>query len=386
MKRVICVLLCVLMLCSCLIGCSGGEEEVTEIKIGVVVPQSGNNALTGQYMLNAISLVEDELAESGGITVKDGRTLPVTFYVEDNENQADITTNCYTKLIDETNVLAIVGPDSSTAILAGGPVAQSAGCPAISTFGTNIRVTEIGDYIFRACFIDSFQGEVMAQYAYEDLGARNVAVIYNNANDFSVGLTESFIENFTALGGTICEQQSYSGSDVRDFNVQMTNIKASNPDAVYMPGMLAELPLMLQQAKNVGIDCPILSGDAADTPELAEMAGAEYVEGLTYTSAFSAESQEPAAVTFVEAYESKFGEAPNSNAVLAYESAELVLEAVRTAESLDRASIRDALAAIKDFEVPSGTITFDENRNPIKGAVILQFRDGVSHYVTSINP
>lgn len=386
MKRVICVLLCVLMLCSCLIGCSGGEEEVTEIKIGVVVPQSGNNALTGQYMLNAISLVEDELAESGGITVKDGRTLPVTFYVEDNENQADITTNCYTKLIDETNVLAIVGPDSSTAILAGGPVAQSAGCPAISTFGTNIRVTEIGDYIFRACFIDSFQGEVMAQYAYEDLGARNVAVIYNNANDFSVGLTESFIENFTALGGTICEQQSYSGSDVRDFNVQMTNIKASNPDAVYMPGMLAELPLMLQQAKNVGIDCPILSGDAADTPELAEMAGAEYVEGLTYTSAFSAESQEPAAVAFVEAYESKFGEAPNSNAVLAYESAELVLEAVRTAESLDRASIRDALAAIKDFEVPSGTITFDENRNPIKGAVILQFRDGVSHYVTSINP
>ena len=386
MKRVICVLLCVLMLCSCLIGCSGGEEEVTEIKIGVVVPQSGNNALTGQYMLNAISLAEDELAESGGITVKDGRTLPVTFYVEDNENQADITTNCYTKLIDETNVLAIVGPDSSTAILAGGPVAQSAGCPAISTFGTNIRVTEIGDYIFRACFIDSFQGEVMAQYAYEDLGARNVAVIYNNANDFSVGLTESFIENFTALGGTICEQQSYSGSDVRDFNVQMTNIKASNPDAVYMPGMLAELPLMLQQAKNVGIDCPILSGDAADTPELAEMAGAEYVEGLTYTSAFSAESQEPAAVAFVEAYESKFGEAPNSNAVLAYESAELVLEAVRTAESLDRASIRDALAAIKDFEVPSGTITFDENRNPIKGAVILQFRDGVSHYVTSINP
>lgn len=386
MKRVICVLLCVLMLCSCLIGCSGGEEEVTEIKIGVVVPQSGNNALTGQYMLNAISLVEDELAESGGITVKDGRTLPVTFYVEDNENQADITTNCYTKLIDETNVLAIVGPDSSTAILAGGPVAQSAGCPAISTFGTNIRVTEIGDYIFRACFIDSFQGEVMAQYAYEDLGARNVAVIYNNANDFSVGLTESFIENFTALGGTICEQQSYSGSDVRDFNVQMTNIKASNPDAVYMPGMLAELPLMLQQAKNVGIDCPILSGDAADTPELAEMAGAEYVEGLTYTSAFSAESQEPAAVAFVGAYESKFGEAPNSNAVLAYESAELVLEAVRTAESLDRASIRDALAAIKDFEVPSGTITFDENRNPIKGAVILQFRDGVSHYVTSINP
>ncbi len=386
MKRVICVLLCVLMLCSCLIGCSGGEEEVTEIKIGVVVPQSGNNALTGQYMLNAISLVEDELAESGGITVKDGRTLPVTFYVEDNENQADITTNCYTKLIDETNVLAIVGPDSSTAILAGGPVAQSAGCPAISTFGTNIRVTEIGDYIFRACFIDSFQGEVMAQYAYEDLGARNVAVIYNNANDFSVGLTESFIENFTALGGTICEQQSYSGSDVRDFNVQMTNIKASNPDAVYMPGMLAELPLMLQQAKNVGIDCPILSGDAADTPELAEMAGAEYVEGLTYTSAFSAESQEPAAVAFVEAYESKFGEAPNSNAVLAYESAELILEAVRTAESLDRASIRDALAAIKDFEVPSGTITFDENRNPIKGAVILQFRDGVSHYVTSINP
>ena len=371
MKRVICVLLCVLMLCSCLIGCSGGEEEVTEIKIGVVVPQSGNNALTGQYMLNAISLVEDELAESGGITVKDGRTLPVTFYVEDNENQADITTNCYTKLIDETNVLAIVGPDSSTAILAGGPVAQSAGCPAISTFGTNIRVTEIGDYIFRACFIDSFQGEVMAQYAYEDLGARNVAVIYNNANDFSVGLTESFIENFTALGGTICEQQSYSGSDVRDFNVQMTNIKASNPDAVYMPGMLAELPLMLQQAKNVGIDCPILSGDAADTPELAEMAGAEYVEGLTYTSAFSAESQEPAAVAFVEAYESKFGEAPNSNAVLAYESAELILEAVRTAESLDRASIRDALAAIKDFEVPSGTITFDENRNPIKGAVIL---------------
>lgn len=223
-------------------------------------------------------------------------------------------------------------------------------------------------------------------YAYNNLGARNVAVIVNNANDFSVGVPDSFIENFTALGGTICEKQSYSGSDVKDFNVQMTNIKVSNPDAVYMPGMLAELPLMLQQAKNVGITCPILSGDAADTPELAEMTGVEYVEGLTYTSAFSSESEDRAAVAFVNAYQTKFGEVPNSNAVLAYESAELVLEAVRTAETLDRAAIRDALAGIKDFQVPSGTITFDENRNPIKGAVIMQFQNGVSTYVTSINP
>ena len=386
MKRNLCILLALLLLLTCLTACSKKSEDVTEIKIGVVVPQSGNNALTGQYMLNAISLVEDEVAKSGGVTLKDGRTLPVKFYVEDNENQADITTNCYTKLIDETNVLAIIGPDSSTAILAGGPVAQAAGCPAVSTFGTNIKVTQIGDYIFRACFIDPFQGQVMADYAYNNLGARNVAVIVNNANDFSVGVSDSFIENFTALGGTICEKQSYSGSDVKDFNVQMTNIKASNPDAVYMPGMLAELPLMLQQAKNVGITCPILSGDAADTPELAEMAGVEYVEGLTYTSAFSSESEDPAAVAFVNAYQTKFGEVPNSNAVLAYESAELVLEAVRTAETLDRAAIRDALAGIKDFQVPSGTITFDENRNPIKGAVIMQFQNGVSTYVTSINP
>jgi branched-chain amino acid transport system substrate-binding protein len=271
-------------------------------------------------------------------------------------------------------------------MLAGAPIAQQARCPAITTFGTNIKVTEVGDYIFRACFIDPFQGKVMAEYAYYTVGARTAGILFNNANDFSVGLTEAFKENFESLGGTIVESQSFSGSDVKDFNVQLTNIKKRNPDVLFAPCMLAELPLILQQARNVGITCPILSGDAADTPELAVMAGVDVVEGLTYTSAFSADSTEPKAVEFVRAYREKFNEVPNSNAVLAYEGTMVMLEAIKNADSLDRTSIRDAMAAIEGLELPSGSISFDENRNPIKGAVILQFQDGVAKFVTSISP
>lgn len=384
MKKTIAVLVCIVL--AALICGTVMAKDLEEIRIGVVAPISGNNALTGQYMSNAVQLVIDKVEAAGGVTLKDGTVLPVKFIFEDNENKADITTNAFNKLIEEEDVLAIMGPDSSTCMLAGAPVAQDAGCPAMTTFGTNTKVTQVGDYIFRACFIDPFQGQVMANYAYNTLGVKNVAIIFNNANDFSLGLTQSFTENFEKLGGTILTTQSYSGSDVKDFNAQMTNIKATEPEALFMPGMLAELPLMLQQARNVGITCPILSGDAADTPELAEMAGKEFVEGLTYTSAFSSESTDPAAVAFVQAYQDAYGEVPNSNAVLAYEAAELILEAVRTADKVDRDGVRDSLAAIQNFEVPSGTISFDENRNPVKGAVILQFQDGVSKYVTSVNP
>lgn len=384
MKKALVVFVCVVF--AALICGAVAAKDLDEIRIGVVAPISGNNALTGKYMSNAVQLVINKVEAAGGVTLKDGRTLPVKFIFEDNENKADITTNAFNKLIEEEDVLAIMGPDSSTCALAGDPVAQDAGVVAMTTFGTNTKVTQVGDYIFRACFIDPFQGQVMAKYAYDILGVRKVAIIFNNANDFSLGLTQSFTENFEKFGGEILTTQSYSGSDVKDFNAQMTNIKATDPEALFMPGMLAELPLMLQQARNVGITCPILSGDAADTPELAVMAGKEYVEGLTYTSAFSSESTVPAAVEFVNAYKEAYGEVPNSNAVLAYEAAELLLEAVRTADKVDRKGIRDALAAIQDFEVPSGTISFDENRNPIKGAVVLQFQDGVSKFITSVNP
>ncbi len=362
-----------------------GEKAGETLKIGVVCPISGQGAAAGKYIVNGIKLIENKLAAEGGLLVGDTR-YPIEFIYEDNEAKEETTTNVFQKLINQDNVIAIAGPDMSKCILAAGPIAQQAGCVSVGTFTTNEAVTQIGDYLFRACFIDPFQGEAAATYAWEE-GYKTAGIIYNNADAYAKGLYESFVKVYENLGGTIVEVQAYSGSDIKDYNVQLTKIAAANPDVLFIPNMFTEIPLQVQQARAVGLTCPIVGGDSMDTPDVPNLAGHDNIKGTAYISAFSAENPDPVAQEFVKAFRDAYDMDPNSNAVLAYEAVSMILDSIQRAATIDRAGVRDAMAAIKDLQLPSGLITVGEDRNPIKGAAVLMYDDkGIPGFVKNVNP
>ena len=379
MKKVLALVLAVLMIVS-MCACSSAKKEdtVETIKIGLAFPMSGTAAMAGKYSTHGADVLKEELG--GKITVGD-KEYPVEFVTMDTEGSEEKTTNVYQKLIEEEKVIAIVGPDSSKCMLAAAPIAQNAKCPAITTFGTNTAVTEVGNYIFRACFIDPFQGSVAAAYC-DQQGYKTACIMFNNADAYAVGLKDAFVENFK---GEVLAIEEYSGSDVKDYNVQLTKLAAQNPDVLLLPNLNVELGLQIQQARTAGLNCPIICGDSADTPDVANVAGPA-IEGVAYVSAFSAESTDEAAKNFVDAYVKLYpDELPNSNAELTYETAKMVVWAIQNAKTLDRDGVRDA---IDGLELPSGKMTMDPTtRNPIKGGVIMQYdAEGVTHYVSSVNP
>ncbi len=382
MKKVLALVLAVLMIVS-MCACSSAKKEdtVETIKIGLAFPMSGTAAMAGKYSTHGADVLKEELG--GKITVGD-KEYPVEFVTMDTEGSEEKTTNVYQKLIEEEKVIAIVGPDSSKCMLAAAPIAQNAKCPAITTFGTNTAVTEVGNYIFRACFIDPFQGSVAAAYC-DQQGYKTACIMFNNADAYAVGLKDAFVENFK---GEVLAIEEYSGSDVKDYNVQLTKLAAQNPDVLLLPNLNVELGLQIQQARTAGLNCPIICGDSADTPDVANVAGPA-IEGVAYVSAFSAESTDEAAKNFVDDYVKLYpDELPNSNAELTYETAKMVVWAIQNAKTLDRDGVRDALDTIDGLELPSGKMTMDPTtRNPIKGGVIMQYdAEGVTHYVSSVNP
>ena len=382
MKKVLALVLAVLMIVS-MCACSSAKKEdtVETIKIGLAFPMSGTAAMAGKYSTHGADVLKEELG--GKITVGD-KEYPVEFVTMDTEGSEEKTTTVYQKLIEEEKVIAIVGPDSSKCMLAAAPIAQNAKCPAITTFGTNTAVTEVGNYIFRACFIDPFQGSVAAAYC-DQQGYKTACIMFNNADAYAVGLKDAFVENFK---GEVLAIEEYSGSDVKDYNVQLTKLAAQNPDVLLLPNLNVELGLQIQQARTAGLNCPIICGDSADTPDVANVAGPA-IEGVAYVSAFSAESTDEAAKNFVDAYVKLYpDELPNSNAELTYETAKMVVWAIQNAKTLDRDGVRDALDTIDGLELPSGKMTMDPTtRNPIKGGVIMQYdAEGVTHYVSSVNP
>ena len=382
MKKVLALVLAVLMIVS-MCACSSVKKEATveTIKIGLAFPMSGTAAMAGKYSTHGADVLKEELG--GKITVGD-KEYPVEFVTMDTEGSEEKTTNVYQKLIEEEKVIAIVGPDSSKCMLAAAPIAQNATCPAIPTFSTHTAVTEVGNYIFRACFINPFQGSVAAAYC-DQQGYKTACIMFNNADAYAVGLKDAFVENFK---GEVLAIEEYSGSDVKDYNVQLTKLAAQNPDVLLLPNLNVELGLQIQQARTAGLNCPIICGDSADTPDVANVAGPA-IEGVAYVSAFSAESTDEAAKNFVDAYVKLYpDELPNSNAELTYETAKMVVWAIQNAKTLDRDGVRDALDTIDGLELPSGKMTMDPTtRNPIKGGVIMQYdAEGVTHYVSSVNP
>ncbi len=408
MKKIVALLLTGVMTLSLLAGCgsnggndssdgttsaAGGSSQAEvdnsdvpdEVTIGFVASMSGENAQAGQYKKDAWAVIEKQLEETDGCITIMGKQVKLNVEFVDTDSKADVAANAYSMCINDLGAVAIVGPDESALALAGAPLAQEAGVPNISTFATNEKVTQIGDYIFRACYIDSFQGQVAASYAYNELGARTAGILYSNADAYATGLMESFTENFEALGGEVVTTETYAGADVKDFNAQLSNIYAQQPDVLWLPNQASEIPLQIQQAHSMGITSTMMGPDSWDVTTVPETAGAEALEGSYYISCFSAESDNPVAQEWVAAFEEVNGYTPAAHATLAYEALMIVINALENLDTFSEEALRDNIAAT-NLDLPSGTVTFDENNNPNKAAVIMTYENGVGKYVTTVQP
>jgi len=366
----------------------GGQPSAAaqqEIVIGEYGSLSGDTAAFGKATHDGIMLAVEEVNKAGGVK---GRKVRVV--TEDDQSKTEQVTTCVKKLINTDRVLVVLGEVASSRSMAGASVCEEAKVPMVSPSSTNPAVTvdkrtgKVKRYIFRVCFLDPFQGTVMARFARNHLRAATVAVLKDIKQDYSVGLAQYFVEEFKRLGGTISTEQSYSSGDT-DFRAQLTSIKETAPDAIFLPGYYNDVGNIALQARSLGIEEPFLGGDGWDHPEVVRL-GRQAVNGCYYSSHFSSEDQNPTVRKFVEDYYARFKEKPSCLGALGYDAARLVLAAIERAADLAPDSIRDELEKTKDFPGVTGKITLDEQHNPVKPAVVIEIRDGQFKFVTSIAP
>jgi branched-chain amino acid transport system substrate-binding protein len=358
-----------------LAGCAKTPDE---IKLGGVGPVTGEAATFGDSTKKGLQLAVDEWNAKGGVL---GKQIKLVF-ADDKGDPAEGAT-VYTKLIQQDKVVAIVGTVMSKVTLAGAPIAQAAKIPMISPTSTNEKVTQVGDYIYRACFIDPFQGTVGAKFAFNDLGAKVAGVIFDVGNDYSKGLAENFKKSFEALGGKVVAYEGHP-TGTTDFKAQLTKILAGNPAALYCSDYYNDAALIAKQARELGYNGPIVGGDGFDSADFVKIGGTA-VNNSFFTNHYAPDATTPAVTAFVGGYKTKYGSTPDALAALAYDAGYIMLNAIKSAGKTDGESIKKALAAT-NLAAVSGQITFDANRNPVKSAVIIEIKDGKQVYRTTVNP
>jgi branched-chain amino acid transport system substrate-binding protein len=368
-------LCCLLLLASC----NGGGGASDEILVGEYGSLTGDKATFGISTKNGIDMAVDEINAAGGVLGKKIRVI-----VEDDRGDSTEAATVVTKLITKDKVVAVLGEVASSSSKAAGPVAQLNMIPMISPSSTNPDVTRAGDYIFRVCFIDPFQGFVMAKFAATTQKYTKVAVLRDIKSDYSVGLADAFIESFKKLGGTIVTDQSYSQGDT-DFNAQLTSIKPTKPEAIFLPGYYTEVGLIARQAKKQGITVPLLGGDGWDSPKLVEIGGKD-LEGAFFSNHSSMDDPSPVIQKFSAGYKKRFNVASDALAALGYDSAMVLFDAMKRAGTTEGPKLRDAIAQTKDFSGVTGKITLDAERNANKPAVVLEIKDGKFVYRETISP
>jgi branched-chain amino acid transport system substrate-binding protein len=351
------------------------------IKVGEVGSMTGTEATFGISSDRGIQLKMSEVNAAGGVK---GRQIQVIAL--DDQGKPEEAATATTRLISSEHVIAILGEVASTRSMFMADKCQPAKVPMVTPSSTNPRVTEKGDYIFRACFIDPFQGYVMAKFATANLHLKRVAVLKDVRNDYSVGLAQNFAENFQKMGGQVVATESYSNGDV-DFKAQLTNMKAQNPEALYVPGYYTDVGLIARQAREVGITVPLLGGDGWDSEKLYEIGGDALV-GCYFSNHYSVDDPSPRIQEFVAKFKKAYGgQVPDSLAAQAYDAAGMLVDAMNRAPELTGPAIRDALAQTKNFHGVTGDITLDANRNPLKPAVVLRIaKSGKYEFVTKVYP
>ena len=366
-------------------GCGGGNGTPDAaaggtIKIGEYASLTGSEAAFGQSSHKGTQLLVEEINKAGGVLGKQ-----IELITEDNQSKAGESATIVKKFISRDKVVAILGEVASGRSLEAAPICQTAGIPMVSPSSTNPKVTEVGDYIFRVCFIDPFQGKLLAEFATKTLKAKKAVVLSDVSAPYSVGLASFFKEAFTASGGTILADQKYASKD-KDFRAQLTAIKALSPEVICVPGYYTEVGLIAKQARELGITVPIIGGDGWEAPQLIEIAGAEALKNTYYSTHFSPAQDSPMARKFVEAFKAKYaGEVPDAMAALGYDSAFALVEAIKKAASTEPSKIRDALKAT-DFVGVTGRTKLDAKRDATKPAVIITTENGAFKFLQTVEP
>ena len=344
----------------------GGGDKV---KIGVFMSMTGDTANFGISSTNGIKLATDEINAAGGINGKQ-----VELDVQDDRSDPSEAATIVTKFVTQDGVHAILGEVASSRSIAAAPIAQNAKIPMLTPSSTNPEVTKKGDYIFRSCFIDPVQGAAIAQFAARTLGKKRAGIMVDRKNDYSTGLEKFISATFIKLGGEMVVTQSYQAGD-QDFNAQLTSIKGSNPDVIFVPGYYGDVALIAKQARDKGITVPFVGGDGWDAKQLYDIGG-KALNGSFFSNHYSPYDTDPKVQKFVNDYKARYGAIPDALAATAYDAAHIMFDAIKRANSLDGKAIRDALAATKDFPGVTGIVTFNANRDAVKPIVMIEIKDG----------
>jgi branched-chain amino acid transport system substrate-binding protein len=350
------------------------------VKIGEYASLTGKEAAFGQSSHKGTLLAVEEMNAAGGVLGKQ-----IELITDDDQTKQGESATIAKKLIFREKVVGVLGEVASMRSLEAAPICQAYKVPMISPSSTNPKVTEIGNYIFRVCFIDPFQGTVMAKFAKDTLKIRKVALLTSVSSAYSVGLAKYFKERFTADGGEVVIEQKFTEGD-KDFNAQLTAIKAAGVDGIFVPGYYTEAALICRQARELDMSIPLLGGDGWEAPELITIGGAA-VEGCYYSTHYSPQVDTPIVKAFVAKFQTRYGgETPDAMAALGYDSAEVLVDAIRRAGSTEGPAVRDALATTKDFEGVTGSTTMDKDRNASKAAVVIMVKDGKFKFVETVAP
>jgi branched-chain amino acid transport system substrate-binding protein len=350
------------------------------IKIGFFGDLTGPTFNFGLSAKNGVLMAADEINQAGGIN---GHQIDIV--IEDDQGSPEVAAQLAGKLIERYKVVSIIGAGASGNSLAAAPKAQSAHVPLIAPSSTNPAVTQAGEYIFRACFIDAFQGEVMAKFAAQTLKAKKAAIMLDFNSPYSRGLTDFFEFSFAKQDGQIVIKQSYSQGDA-DYRGQLSAIKAADPDVIYIPGYYGDVAIIAKQARQLGLTVPLLGADGWDAPELWELGG-DALNGSYISNHYSADDPSETIQKFAHNYRQRYGNmTPDAHAALAYDALRFLAEAIQRAGSTDGPKLRDALAATKNFAGVTGVISMDRERDAVKPAVVLKLQDGRYIYQETIQP
>ncbi len=371
-------------------ACGGGASGGDVIKVGGIGELTGDIPAVGASFKNAAQMAVQEINDAGGLEVG-GKKYKIELIIEDNAGKADQSASAAQKLITQDNVVAIIGPNASRYAIPASEIAESSKVVLISPWSTNPKTTLDAktdlpkSYVFRACFIDPFQGRVVAKFAMENLGAKKAAVLYDVASDYNKGIAEFFKQTFEEIGGQVVAFETYTTGD-KDFTAQLTKIKDTAPDVIFLPNYYSEVPLQIQQAHRLGITVPFLGSDSWGSSELVTLCGAD-CEGYYFSTHYAADNASPVAKKMIEAYKAKYGNTPDDVAALTYDAFGLLWQALQSAGKVDRQAVRDALAKIPNYEGVTGVMKFQEGSgDPIKSAVILQVKGGSFVFFANANP
>lgn len=346
-------------------GTAGGDK----VKIGVFMSLTGSTAQFGISSTNGIKMAADEINAAGGINGKQ-----IELLVQDDRSDAQEAATIVTKFVTQDGVHGILGEVASSRTIAAAPIAQNAKVPLLTPSSTNPEVTKKGDYIFRSCFIDPVQGAAMSQFAGKTLGKRRAALMVDRKNDYSTGLEKVINEIFPKFGGQVVVTQSFQEGDT-DFNGQLTSIKGANPDVIFIPGYYGDVALIAKQARDKGLNVPLIGGDGWDSAQLYTIGG-QAIVGSYFTNHYSPYDTDPKVQKFVQGYQKLYGQVPDALAATAYDAAHIMFDAIKRANSLDGKAIRDALAATKDFPGVTGTVNFNANRDAVKPIMMIRVDEG----------